>query len=96
MLKPRPPTSDRRSPDAAEFRTPIGEMFLDMRGTHKDEVCHYTYREVGDLELDGMQGDTVAYGQQWQTFSPPSSTRSLKFEENLKREFAETGICNTI
>ena len=74
-------------------------MFLDMRGTHKDEVCHYTYRalekmptiEVGDLEFDGMQGDTVvACGQHWQTFNPFSSTRSLKFEGNLKREFAET------
>ncbi len=46
--------------------------------------------EVGDLEFDGMQGDTVACGQHWQTFSPFSSTRSLKFEGNLKREFAET------
>ena len=34
--------------------------------------------EVGDLEFDGMQGDTVACGQHWQTLSPFPSTRSLK------------------
>ena len=91
----------------SEFRTPICEtiFFLTWEELKKDEVCHYTYRalercqtiEVGDFEFDGMQGDTAACGQHWQTFKSIFFHKEpLKFEGNLKREFAETWICNTI